>query len=107
LPAPDHALPSDRSLGERLEELAPGFGDTWAIGVEQQWKRPHLSLKERALLSIAADIFNHTLGEPFAYRVRQALSHEVTIDHIRDTIRFVAEFSFTKAWEALKRLNRL
>jgi 4-carboxymuconolactone decarboxylase len=106
-PEPDHAVPRDSSLGERLDDLAPGFGATWATGVEQQWKRPHLSIKERALLSIAADVLNHTLGEPFAYRVRQALSHEVPIDHIRDTIRFVAEFSFTKAWEALERLSRL
>ncbi len=99
-------IPNDPKLHERLESLAHGFGETWAVAVEQQWQRCHLSIKERALLSIAADVSNQTLGEPFAYHVRLALGHAATIEQIRDTIRFVAEFSFTKAWEALAHLNQ-
>lgn len=60
-------IPNDPKLHERLESLAHGFGETWAVAVEQQWQRCHLSIKERALLSIAADVSNQTLGEPFAY----------------------------------------
>ena len=49
------------SILERLDALAPGFGKTWTVAVGQQWKRPNLSVKERTLLSVAADVINQTL----------------------------------------------
>jgi hypothetical protein len=77
------------------------------VGVDLQWTRSHLSIGERALLSIAADVSNQTLDGPFAYHVRVALSHGVSNELIRDTIRFIAEFGMTKSWQALERLNGL
>jgi alkylhydroperoxidase/carboxymuconolactone decarboxylase family protein YurZ len=95
------------AIRNRLDDLASGFGDTWTAAVVQQWRRPNLSTRERCLLSIGADVMNHTLGNPFAHHVNLALSHGVTREHILDAVRFMTEFGANKAWEAMDRLKEL
>ena len=106
----DHDLSnraSDPGLNNKLDALAEGFSETWSVAVGQQWERPNLSMRERALLAIAADVINQTLGEPFSYRVRTARASGVSRVQIQDTIRFLAEFGASKAWQALSQLNHV
>ena len=95
----------DRSDQARMDGLDPAFAELWRARMAEQWSRPHLSKKERAYLSLAADVSNQTLGTPFAYHVRTALRYGGTAEEVRAVIRFIAEFGFSKAWQALQALR--
>lgn len=92
-------------MNDKLDGLAPGLSKTWDVAVRQQWKRPNLSTRERILLSIAADVINQTLGEPFFYHVGIARASGISRVQLQDAIRFLTEFGANKAWQALSQLN--
>ncbi len=95
----------DEPGGARMEALDPAFAALWRTRMAEQWSRPHLSHKERAYLSLAADVSNQTLGTPFGYHVRTALQHGAAPEDVRAIVRFIAEFGFSKAWQALEALR--
>lgn len=95
----------DSTVKDRLDSLASGFAQTWCVAVGQQWQRPQLNIRERCLLSICSHVIEQTLGEPFAYRVRLAISRGISHEEIQAAIHFLSEFGASKAWEALVRLQ--
>ncbi|MEW9547300.1 carboxymuconolactone decarboxylase family protein [Nonomuraea sp. NPDC050783] len=69
---------------------------------------PELSPREKALLCLAADVCQQTLGLPFEQHVRLAAEHGVTADDLRELIRFVAyDSGYPAALSALARLAEI
>jgi len=78
------------------------------MAVLQQWERPQLTPKERAILSMAATVANQTLGAPFKYFVHVATRRLHAVPDYSGTVRsrptsgaFEISLNRTKAARAL------
>ena len=92
----DDTIARWRETSPELEELTSrfGFGDLWA--------RPALSLRDRAMISIAitATLRAHP---QLAWHARGALGAGMRPDEIRETILMVAGLAgFPAAWSAME-----
>lgn len=97
----------DEEIGARLMALDTSFGTFVMRETNQVWSRGMLSAKERVYISLAVDVIYQTLGEPFRFHLQQALHQGVDSDQIKAVIRFLAEFSMVRAWEAFAALQPL
>jgi alkylhydroperoxidase/carboxymuconolactone decarboxylase family protein YurZ len=70
-----------------------------------RWGRPHLTIRERALCTIATDVLNGTLDESFRLHVDLALRDGAGMAQIRAVLLLVAEFGIAKAWQAYRALS--
>ncbi len=97
----------DEEVGARLMALDTSFGTFVMRETNQVWSRGLLSAKERVYISLAVDVIYQTLGEPFRFHLQQAFRQGVNSDQIKAVIRFLAEFSMVRAWEAFAALQPL
>ncbi|MET8155021.1 carboxymuconolactone decarboxylase family protein [Sphaerisporangium sp. NPDC005289] len=64
-----------------------------------------LSMREKALLSVVADVCQQTLGLPFELHVAAAARHGVSADDLRELLRFISyDSGYPAALAALARL---
>ncbi len=91
-------------LGQ-LELLDNDFGSFYHQQFVDRWARPELSIRERALTTLATDVLNQTLDDSFALHLDIALSHGAEIEQIRAVLLLVAEFGITKSWRAYRALR--
>jgi alkylhydroperoxidase/carboxymuconolactone decarboxylase family protein YurZ len=105
LPVQPGSFVVDESIQKALLTLDPQFGDFVIRQMSQVWSRPGLTPKERAYLSLAVDICYQTLDGPFQFHLKQALACGATHDQVKAVLRFMAEFSFPKAWSAFTALD--
>ena len=67
---------------------------------------PELTMREKVLLCVVADVCQQTLGLPFELHVRMGLDHGVTADDLRETLRFISyDSGYPAALAALDRLT--
>ncbi|MCB0211462.1 MAG: carboxymuconolactone decarboxylase family protein [Anaerolineae bacterium] len=105
LPAHAESFTVNEATQNTLLTLDPQFGDFVIRQMSQVWSRAGLTAKERVYLSLAVDICYQTLDGPFQFHLEQALACGVTRAQIKAVLRFMAEFSFPKAWSALIALD--
>lgn len=95
------------AVRERLGQADPAFAEFFGQQFAQRWNRAELTIRERALCTIAADVLNGTLDEPFNLHVAIATSHGARMEQVRAVLLLVAEFGIAKAWRAYEALDRL
>ncbi|GAA4959139.1 alkylhydroperoxidase/carboxymuconolactone decarboxylase family protein YurZ [Nonomuraea thailandensis] len=88
-----------------LEDLDPGLAAFTEDQLAQRWARPHLSVRERAIACLVADVFHQTLGESLRLHAELARSAGATEDTLRDLLRGIGEFGLPRAWAAARALN--
>lgn len=94
----------DVDVFENLRRMDPDFADFLADQMTERWNRPGLSLRERALCTIATDVCQGTLDESFRMHVDLARAHGAGDEPIRAVLLLVAEFGIAKAWRAYRAL---
>jgi alkylhydroperoxidase/carboxymuconolactone decarboxylase family protein YurZ len=72
----------------------------WARPMVRFWEDGTLGAKERAYLSMIANIAQQVLGPPFAHHARIALKHGATPAELTALLTFSSEFGFSRAWSA-------
>jgi 4-carboxymuconolactone decarboxylase len=97
----------DPAVFQRVTELDSDFGEFFRDQVIDRWSRPELSIRERALCTIAVDVLNGTLDDSFHLHVDVALSHGAGEEQVRAVILLVAEFGIAKAWRAYRALTAI
>ncbi len=97
----------DASTKEALSELDTLFADFAIRHTTQVWQRGELTAWERAYLALAVDVQYQTLGASFQFHVKQAVRSGATHEQIKAVLRFLAEFSIPKAWQAFQMLPTL
>jgi alkylhydroperoxidase/carboxymuconolactone decarboxylase family protein YurZ len=97
----------DEPTREELSALDASFGDFAMRHTLQVWQRGGLTTWERAYLALAVDVQYQTLGAPFQFHVKQAVQSGATREQIKAVLRFLAEFSIPKTWQAFQVLNPL
>lgn len=91
---------------EAIRALDPNFAEFFAAQFAQRWNRSELSVRERALATIATDVLSGTLEESFRLHVELARTHGADDEQIRAVLLLVAEFGIAKAWRAYSALQR-
>ncbi|MEO3796715.1 carboxymuconolactone decarboxylase family protein [Nonomuraea sp. B10E15] len=71
----------------------------------RRWGRPYLTPRERALICVAADVVQQTLGTPFRTHVEAARRAGVEGEELRWLLRMMAELSVGRSIEAMERLD--
>jgi len=89
-----------------IRRLDPAFAEFFAAQFAQRWNRPELSVRERALATIATDVLGGTLEESFRLHVELARAHGADEKAIRAVVLLLAEFGIAKAWRAFVALQR-
>jgi 4-carboxymuconolactone decarboxylase len=97
----------DEATAARIAHLDDRFAAFYAEQFTARWGRPELSVRERALTTIATDVLNGTLDESLRLHVGLALDNGVTEEQIRAVILQVAEFGIAKAWRAFSALSEI
>ncbi len=95
------------SLSEiQMKALDPVFAEMSAATDRKLWdEMPELTMREKILLCLVADVCQQTLGLPFEQHVKMAHEYGVSADDLRELIRFVAyDSGYPAALAALARL---
>lgn len=87
-----------------LTELDPAFAEFYKYQFDDRWSRGALTLRERALATIAVDVLFETLDEPFRLHIGIARVAGATEEQIRGVLHLVAEYGIGKTWRALAAL---
>ena len=103
------AAPTGQPLRPGEDE---GVADPWLAGFSasrtgRSWGLPGLTERERAYLTLTADVARQTLGAPFRRHVQLARDGGATPGEIRDVVRFMAEFGIAAAAAALRELDSI
>ncbi|MFJ2031601.1 carboxymuconolactone decarboxylase family protein [Streptosporangium sp. NPDC087985] len=70
-----------------------------------RWCRPLLTHRERALLCVAVDVLQQTLGAPLSAHVRMALAAGANAETLRALLRVMGELGMSKVWQAFPELE--
>ncbi|MCV7400286.1 carboxymuconolactone decarboxylase family protein [Mycobacterium fragae] len=97
----------DGNTLQRLTSLDADFAGFFQGQFKDRWGRADLSVRERALCTIATDVLNGTLDESFRLHVELALGHGAEMAQVRAVLLLVAEFGIAKAWRAYRALNEI
>lgn len=97
----------DSTTLQRITMLDAEFADFFQAQFVDRWGRPDLTVRERALCTIATDVLNGTLDESFRLHVDLALGDGAGMAQIRAALLLVAEFGIAKAWHAYRALSEL
>lgn len=97
----------DASPLRRISGLDEDFARFLHDQFVQRWGRPDLTVRERALCTIATDVLNGTLDESFRLHVDLALDHGAGMPQVRAVLLLLAEFGIAKVWRAFRALGRL
>lgn len=84
----------------------PVFAEMSAATDRALWdETPELTMREKVLLCVVADVCQQTLGLPFEQHVTMASEHGVSADDLRELLRFIAyDSGYPAASAALARL---
>lgn len=83
-------MTSALTIGDRLRQLDPVFAQMTLASVGHARAIPELTDREKAFLSVVADICQGSLGLAFEAHVRAGLRAGVTVEDLRELLRFVA-----------------
>jgi alkylhydroperoxidase/carboxymuconolactone decarboxylase family protein YurZ len=103
--APVTRLPGDVRAGVR--RLDTDFAGFLEQQFDERWGRPNLSLRERALCTIATDVLNGTLDASFRLHIDIALGNGADEQQVRAVLLLVAEFGIARAWRAYAALAEI
>jgi alkylhydroperoxidase/carboxymuconolactone decarboxylase family protein YurZ len=90
-----------------VKALDPVFAEMAAAGDRQLWDElPELTMREKSLLSVVADVCDQTLGLPFELHVKTGVENGVSADDLRELLRFISyDSGYPAALAALERLT--
>ncbi|MDT5089303.1 MAG: 4-carboxymuconolactone decarboxylase [Mycobacterium sp.] len=106
-PAAESTVTIDEVTLTRLAHLDDRFAAFYRAQFHQRWGRCELSVRERALATIATDVLNGTLDDSLRLHVSIALNHGAAEEQIRAVVLQVAEFAVAKAWRAFDALTEI
>jgi alkylhydroperoxidase/carboxymuconolactone decarboxylase family protein YurZ len=97
----------DFSSQAQVSKLDTVFAEMSAATDQRVWaEMPELTMREKVLLCVVADVCQQTLGLPFELHVRMGLDHGVTADDLREMLRFISyDSGYPAALAALDRLT--
>jgi alkylhydroperoxidase/carboxymuconolactone decarboxylase family protein YurZ len=101
--APSAEIPADVLDGVR--PLDADFAGFLEHQFAERWARPNLTVRERALCTIAADVMNGTLEDSFRLHVDQALANGAGEEQVRAVLLLVSEYGIAKSWRAYAALD--
>ncbi|BBU21453.1 dehydrogenase/decarboxylase protein [Mycobacterium xenopi] len=106
-PDPQRAdrLEVDATTLHRIDGLDAQFAGFVQRQYADRWGRPDLTVRERALCTIATDVLNGTLDESFALHVDLALGHGAGMAQVRAVLLLVAESVSPRRGGPTARLN--
>jgi 4-carboxymuconolactone decarboxylase len=97
----------DGAILSEIAELDDRFAAFYRDQFNGRWTRPGLSVRERALATIATDVLNGTLDHSLRLHVTLALTNGAGEEQIRAVILQVAESGIGKAWRAFPALKEI
>jgi 4-carboxymuconolactone decarboxylase len=106
-PAAESTVTLDEATLARMAHLDDRFAAFYSEQFYQRWGRCGLSVRERALATIATDVLNGTLDDSLRLHVGIALNHGAAEEQIRAVVLQVAEFAIAKAWRAFDALSEI
>ncbi|MFC0435863.1 carboxymuconolactone decarboxylase family protein [Kutzneria buriramensis] len=83
-------MTSALTVGDRLRQLDPVFAQMTLASVGHARAIPELTDREKTFLNVVADICQGSLGLAFEAHVRAGLNAGVTVEDLRDVLRFVS-----------------
>ncbi|MGI9336282.1 MAG: carboxymuconolactone decarboxylase family protein [Gammaproteobacteria bacterium] len=93
---------------QALASVDDQFGDLTTRMAGEVWGRPGLSNKERAFISLGADVCNQTLDGPLGFHAGMALQHGATRADVREALLHMVIYgSFPKVLQSIVKLNEL
>lgn len=95
----------DETTAARIAHLDDRFAAFYVEQFAARWGRPGLTVRERALATIATDVLNGTLDQSLRLHIGLALDNGAAEEQIRAVILQVAEFGIAKAWSAFSALG--
>lgn len=78
------------TIGDRLRALDPVFAQMTFASVRHAREIPELTDREKTFLAVVGDICQGSLGLAFEAHVRAGLNAGVTVEDVRDLLRFVS-----------------
>jgi alkylhydroperoxidase/carboxymuconolactone decarboxylase family protein YurZ len=90
----------------QVKALDPVFAEMSAATDRMVWEGiPELTVREKVLLCVVADVCQQTLGLPFELHVKMAQEHGISADDLRELLRFISyDSGYPAALAALARL---
>ncbi|MFD1934743.1 carboxymuconolactone decarboxylase family protein [Nonomuraea mangrovi] len=97
------------STTAQVKALDPVFAEMSAATDHAVWEEiPELTMREKVLLSVVADVCQQTLGLPLELHVTMGLEHGVSADDLRELLRFISyDSGYPAALAALARLTEI
>lgn len=92
---------------EGVRKLDEAFANFLDHQFAERWSRGNLSVRERALCTIATDVMNGTLGDSFRLHVDLALGNGAGEEQVRAVLLLVSEYAVAKAWRAYEALDAI
>ena len=83
-------MTSALTTGDRLRQLDPVFAQMTIASVGHARSVPELTDREKTFLNVVGDICQGSLGLAFTAHVQGGLRAGVTVEDLRDLLRFVA-----------------
>jgi alkylhydroperoxidase/carboxymuconolactone decarboxylase family protein YurZ len=84
----------------------PALAEQFRRAILPICRRPGLELEDRVLVTIACDVTQGTLGQPFAFHLAIAEAAGVPRTRLEQTVQFVSEYAFGRSWQALLAMRR-
>jgi alkylhydroperoxidase/carboxymuconolactone decarboxylase family protein YurZ len=106
-PAMNSPVELDDDTVAAIADLDDRFATFYSGQFNARWGRSELSVRERALATIATDVLNGTLEDSLRLHVRLALNNGAAEEQIRAVVLQVSEFAIDKAWRAFSALNEI
>ena len=91
----------------QIKALDPVFAEMSAATDHEAWTgNPELTMREKVLLSVVADVCEQVLGMPYELHVKAALDLGLDADDLRELLRFISyDSGYPAALTALARLT--
>ncbi|OBF17775.1 hypothetical protein A5725_23170 [Mycobacterium kubicae] len=106
-PAENSPAELDEDTVLAIAHLDDRFATFYRDQFNSRWGRSELTVRERALATIATDVLNSTLEDSLRLHVRLALNNGAGEEQIRAVVLQVSEFAIDKAWRAFNALNEI
>ena len=69
------------------------------------WQRQTLSIEDRLLIVIAAQVATQTLGTSFQWHIQLAAANGISKQKLQEVLLFISEYGFTQSWAAMEALE--
>ena len=105
-PLGDKNFVSDPAIREALMGVDPDFGDLTSRMAGEVWGRGGLTQKERAYVSLGADVCSQTLSGPLQFHIDMAMKDGASREQVREAILHMVIYgSFPKVLQAINAMN--